>query len=596
MSGIPEDVIERVRDAADIVEVIGEHVELKRTGSDYRGPCPFHGGAHRNFAVIPKKQMFYCFVCHEAGDVFSYLMKRSGLEYPAAIREVAGRYGISIPERQSGGPDPREPLFTAVSVAGEWYAKRLRESDDAGAARSYLAKRGFDLEKLGPLGLGYAPRGNEFIEAMARLGIENKVLLEAGLAVEREEGGIRPRFWNRVLFPIRDLRGWPVGFGGRVLGNGEPKYLNSPESQIFHKGRLLYNLHDAKPAIRKSEQAVVVEGYFDVLRLIEVGVEGVVAPLGTSLTADQAKLLKRYTTSVIVLYDSDAAGLRATFRAADELLRAGLRVSVATLPEGQDPDTLAAEGGADAVDTLLSDAIDVLERELQLLERKGWLGTLSGRRRALDRLMPTIRAASDPVTRDLYVSRTAEALGVSRESVGREAESGAARMDLTRSRVSRDQDRQHGYRDLRASPERELLRVMLHAPEWRDRIEEALPTVGLKEPEGELLAMVAATDADTQGSDLLNGVEGEARVLFAELIEQGLGEMNVDAIVGGALDRLKGRKIAAKKRAVEREMTVVPEEEKVELLRKKVALNRESRELGIFEWNVIRRGGKGSEG
>ena len=596
MSGIPEDVIERVRDTADIVEVIGEHVELKRTGSDYRGPCPFHGGAHRNFAVIPKKQMFYCFVCHEAGDVFSFLMKRSGLEYPAAIREVAGRYGISIPERQTGGPDPREPLFTAVSVAGEWYSKRLRESDDAGAARSYLAQRGFDLEKLGPLGLGYAPRGNDFIEAMARLGIENKVLVEAGLAVEREEGGIRPRFWNRVLFPIRDLRGWPVGFGGRVLGDGEPKYLNSPESQIFHKGRLLYNLHDAKPAIRKSEQAVVVEGYFDVLRLVEVGVEGVVAPLGTSLTGDQAKLLKRYTTSVIVLYDSDSAGLRATFRAGDELLRAGLRVSVATLPEGQDPDTLAAEGGADAVHSLLRDAIDVLEREIQLLERKGWLGTLSGRRRALDRLMPTIRAANDPVTRDLYLSRTAEVLGVSRESVGREAESGAGRIDLTRSRVSRDSDRLPGYRDLRASPERELLRVMLHAPEWRGRIEEALPTVSLREPEGELLAMVAATDADTQGSDLLNGVEGEARVLFADLIEQGLGETNVDAIVGGALNRLRSRKIAAKKRAVEREMTVVSEEEKVPLLRKKVALNRESRELGTSEWNVIRRGGKGSEG
>ncbi len=596
MSGIPEDVIERVRDTADIVEVIGEHVELKRTGSDYRGPCPFHGGAHRNFAVIPKKQMFYCFVCHEAGDVFSFLMKRSGLEYPAAIREVAGRYGISIPERPTGGPDPREPLFTAVSVAGEWYAKRLRESDDAGAARSYLAQRGFDLEKLGPLGLGYAPRGNDFVEAMTRLGIENKVLVEAGLAVEREEGGIRPRFWNRVLFPIRDLRGWPVGFGGRVIGNGEPKYLNSPESQIFHKGRLLYNLHDAKPAIRKSEQAVVVEGYFDVLRLIEVGVEGVVAPLGTSLTGDQAKLLKRYTTSVIVLYDSDSAGLRATFRAGDELLRAGLRVSVATLPEGQDPDTLAAEGGADAVDALLRDAIDVLEREIQLLERKGWLGTLSGRRRALDRLMPTIRAANDPVTRDLYLSRTAEVLGVSRESVGREVESGAGRIDLTRSRVSRDSDRLPGYRDLRASPERELLRVMLHAPEWRVRIEEALPTVSLREPEGELLAMVAATDADTQGSDLLNGVDGEARVLFAELIEQGLGETNVDAIVGGALNRLRSRKIAAKKRAVEREMTVVPEEEKVALLRKKVALNRESRELGTSEWNVIRRGGKGSEG
>ncbi|MFQ5703711.1 MAG: DNA primase [Gemmatimonadales bacterium] len=597
MSGIPEDVIERVRDAADIVEVIGEYVELKRTGSDYRGPCPFHGGAHRNFAVIPKKQMFYCFVCHEAGDVFSFLMKRTGLEYPAAVREIAGRCGISIPERQRSGPDPREPLFSAVSVAGDWYAKRLRDADDAEIARRYLAKRGLDVEKLGPLGLGYAPKGNDFIDAMGRLGIEDNVLLEAGLAVKREDGGIRPRFWNRVLFPIRDLRGWIVGFGGRVIGSGEPKYLNSPESQIFHKGRLLYNLHEAKAAVRRAERAVVVEGYFDVLRLIEVGVEEVVAPLGTALTVDQAKLLKRYTSSVVVLYDCDAPGLRATFRAADELLRAGLRVAVATPPEGQDPDTVAAQGGGEAIAALLDDSIDVLERELQLLERKGWLGTLSGRRRALDRLLPTIRAAVDPVTRDLYIGRAAEALGVSRESVAHEADRGAVvRSRRSRGGVAGDGERGPGYRDPRATPERELLRVMLHAPEWRNRIEELLPAVHLKEPEGGLLTMLAATGVDTSASELLIGVEGEARVLVAELIEQGLGEDNVDAIVDGAVDRLKTRGIAARKRAVERQMTLAPEKEKRELLREKEVLTKESQQLGTSEWNVIRRGGKGSAG
>jgi len=463
---IPDELIERVRDTADIVELIGEQVDLRRTGTDYRGPCPFHGGQHRNFAVIPKKQMFYCFVCHEAGDVFTFFMKGQGMDYPAAVREVARRCGISIPERSSGGPDPREPLFSAVAVAADWFARRLREGADAGPARNYLASRGIAAERVGLLGLGFAPRGDDFLAAMETLGVSVDVLREAGLVVAREDGTLRPRFWNRLLFPIADLRGRVVGFGGRVLGDGEPKYLNSPESPVFHKGRLLYNLSDAKHAIRREERAIVVEGYFDVLRLVESGVEEVVAPLGTSLTSDQAGLLKRYSKNVVLLYDSDAAGLRATFRAADELLRAGLRVSVATLPEGEDPDSLARERGAEALNRLLDDALDVLERKLQLLERKGWMETLSGRRRALDRLLPTLRAAADPVTQDLYLARTADALGISRKSVEREV-SGGTRAGPPQ--VARP-DASSGPRERAAAPERELIRVMLHRPEWRAQL------------------------------------------------------------------------------------------------------------------------------
>ncbi len=594
MSGIPDELIERVRDTADIVEIVGEHVELKRTGADYRGPCPFHGGKHRNFAVIPKKQMFYCFVCHEAGDVFTFFMKRMGMEYPTAVREVAKRVGISIPDRPAGGPDPREPLFSAVAVAGDWFTRRLLEADDAHAARAYLEQRGIELDKVGPLGLGFSPRGDEFLQAMDTLGIAPDVVLRAGLAVKRDDGTLRPRFWNRLLFPIQDLRGRVVGFGGRILDDGEPKYLNSPESEVFHKGRLLYNLHAAKHAIRKEERALVVEGYFDVLRLVESGVEEVVAPLGTSFTEEQARLLKRFTKNVTLLYDSDPAGLRATFRAADELLRAGLRVSVATLPQGEDPDTLARQGGEKAVRALLADAIDVLERKLQILDRKGWMGSLAGRRRALDRITPTIRSASDPVTRDLYVSRTAEALGVSRESVQREVESGAARRGAGAGQPRREPDARPQDRppDGRSLPERELLRVMLHAPEWRSRIVELVTDrAGFHQPESDLIDLVAA-DTERTAHEMLELVDGESRMLLAELIAQGLGEKNVDAIVEGALDRLESRLLREQKRAVLREMAVASESEKVKLLEKKTALSRESRKLNTPEWNVIRRGGK----
>jgi len=597
MSGIPEELIERVRDAADIVEIIGEFVELKRTGSDYRGPCPFHSGKHRNLAVIPKKQIFYCFVCHEGGDVFTFFMKHLGMEYPAAVREVARRVGITIPDRPTGGPDPREPLFSAVSVAADWYVRRLCESDDAKAARAYLESRGIEPEKFGPLGLGYAPRGNEFLDAMETLGVERTVLEEAGLLTRREDGSVRSRFWNRLLFPIRDLRGRTVGFGGRVLGDGEPKYLNSPESPIFQKRKLLYNLDAAKHSIRKANSVVVVEGYFDVLRLVEVSIENVVAPLGTAFTEEQAQLIKRYCQDVIILYDSDTAGLRATFRVADELLGAGLRVSIATLPVGEDPDTLAASGGAAAIKVLLDDGIDVLERKLQLLERKGWFGTLSGRRRALDRLVPTIRAAADPVTQDLYIDRTADALGVSVESVRREA---SGRRSMSARKQPRGPEAESQFSERESSkriPECDLLRVMLHAPEWRARIGESISDFGeLHQPEGDLMVLVMAAEEATPLTDLLVQVDGAARIVLANVIEVGLGEQNVDAIVAGALSLLESRRLEAKKRAVSRRITVAAEDEKVKLLEEKVALNRESRKHNTREWNVIRRGGKSGEG
>ncbi|HUH14027.1 MAG TPA: DNA primase, partial [Longimicrobiales bacterium] len=413
---IPDEVIEQVRDAADLITVIGETVALKKTGSDWRGPCPFHGGTGRNFAVIPRKAMFYCFVCHEAGDIFTWYMKRAGLDYPSAVREVARKVGIVIPERvEREGPDPREPLFAAAAVAQGWFARQLHEHAEADTARRYLESRDIPLERAAELGLGYAPRGREFLEEMVRLGIAEAILLDAGLLVKRDDGTIYPRFRARLLFPIHDLRGRVVAFGGRLLGTGEPKYLNSPESPIYHKGSILYNLHAARPAIRQAGAVLLVEGYFDVQRLVLAGVDHVVAPLGTALTPEQAVLLKRFAPSATLLYDSDAAGLRATFRAGDELLRHGIRVRVATMPDGEDPDSLVRTGGAAALEPILHDAVDVLERKLQLLERKGWLEGVEHRRDALDRLLPTVRAASDPITRDLYIGTIADRLRLSRD-------------------------------------------------------------------------------------------------------------------------------------------------------------------------------------
>jgi DNA primase len=546
---IPDEIIEQVRDSADLVGLIGESVQLKRTGADYRGPCPFHGGTHRNFSVIPKKGRFYCFVCHESGDVFSWLMKKFGMDYPGAVREVARRTGITIPERPGrAGPDPYEPLYGAVAAAQDWFARQLRELPDAKVAREYLESRGIPGETAAILGLGYAPLGKTFLAGMAELGIDEPTLLRAGLAAQRDDGQVNPRFRARLLFPIHDLRGRAVGFGGRLLGPGEPKYLNSPETEIFHKGKQLYNLHQAKMAIRKEETVILVEGYFDVLRLVLAGVEHVVAPLGTALTPDQAALLKRFVKDATLLYDNDRAGLQATFRTGDELLRHGFRVRVATLPPGEDPDTLVMHGGLEALQPVLQDAIDLFERKIQLLERAGWFEGFDRRRDALDRLLPTIRAAADPITRELYLSLAAQRSGVSKEvledeliqvgAAGRPAPENGAGSGARRPVVgtSRPSDR------ARSNPETKLLAALIAAPEWVTKAREEVDPALLEIPRFRELYQ-ALIGLDARSDQMPEGLSSEAAAVWSSLKETMQDRVTGDAaaIYDKASQILRGR-------------------------------------------------------
>jgi len=554
VSLIPDDVIEQIREAADIVGIIGEHVELKRTGADFRAPCPFHGGTHRNFAVIPRKGMYYCFVCHEGGDVFTFFMKKLGMDYPSAVREVARRVGITIPERGPTGPDPREPLYGAVAAAADWFARQLLETPEAQIARDYLTTRHLDLETVQPLGLGYAPKSRTFLDAMKGLGVRDEVLLEAGLLAKREDGTLVPRFRGRLLFPIHDLRARVVAFGGRILGDGEPKYLNSSDTPIFHKGKLLYNLHVAKHAMRKAERAILVEGYFDVLRLSLAGIEEVVAPLGTGLTPDQAQLLQRHAPHVTLLYDSDDAGLRATFRAGDELLRQGLRVSVATLPPGEDPDTLVQKQGAAGLEAILKDAVDPLERKIQILDRKAFFSSLPGRRRALDRLLPTIRAAKDPVTRDLYLARVAEAAGVRAGTLENELVALPARpLSVGPSAPTA------GLQEFPSNAEKALLLLMLVSDEWKSRV---LAVVDAENFAFSPYRTVFEALADGR-PDVLDGVS--ARVLES-LQGETLGDRSADETFEKAIAWIDGDRKTREITRIKREMTVAPEGDKARLL------------------------------
>jgi DNA primase len=420
---IPDSIVEEVRARADIVEVVGEHVTLKRAGKDFSALCPFHHEKTPSFYVVPSKGFYKCFGCGESGDVFSFLMKRAGLSFQDAVRELAARVGVDVPDPRLGREveEPHRILYEAVAFADDFFRRNLQDGGADGKARQYLSQRGIPEAAIERFGLGYAPQGWRVLREEAhRLGIEDDVLLAAGLIKESDRGE-EPydRFRDRLIFPVAELGGRVVAFGGRVLGRAEnaPKYLNSPETAIFHKGELLYGLNWSKGAIRREGAALFVEGYMDYVSLAGRGIENVVAGMGTSLTTPQANLVARYAGKAYLLYDSDTAGLRATFRTADALLQAGVHPLVVTLPPGQDPDDVVRNGGSAALKPHLDAALDVLERKMQMLQERGFFDDIEGVRRALDRLLPTLRATVDPALRDIYTARIAQRTGVRRETL-----------------------------------------------------------------------------------------------------------------------------------------------------------------------------------
>jgi DNA primase len=594
---ISDETIERVEQAADIVQIIGEHVNLRRTGADFRGPCPFHQGTKRNFSVSPSKGIYYCFVCHEGGSVFTFLQKRLGMDYPSAVRYVADRVGIVVEEEQRRrGPDPRQPLWDVNAAVADYFRTTLWSGAEGRAARDYLALRRVSQEVADRFGLGFAPRDADTMRAhFNALGIDDARLLEAGVLVQRDEqSGPRPRFRNRLMFPILDPQGNCAGFGGRLLGPGEPKYLNSAESKIFSKGRLLYGFHMARHVIRRDDRVMIVEGYFDVVRLVSAGFAWAVAPLGTALTEAQAALVRRFARNAYLLYDSDEAGLKATFRAGDELLRHGMAVQVVTLPDGEDPDSFVDKFGGEKLTAQVDNAIDVFERKLQLLERKGWFADLHRKRRALDRLLPTLRATADPVTRDIYLARTAEALGVTREVLEREVSAGAgttpasagvARPGAIRAPATsrgRGQGETTGRPPRLPGTQRELIRILVHDRSRLEEVAEQLGPDALSHPALRLVfTAMLELPADASLTELADALPETVRPLLDTLLAEPPGEgFDARAALDGAVARLRDDAMHREMQEKSREMSLASDEQKNRLLGEMTNLTRDRRALG----------------
>lgn len=627
---IPDEVVEQVAAAADIVAIIGEHVKLKKTGSVWRGPCPFHQGTNANFSVLPRGG-YTCFVCGEKGSVFTFVQKRLGMSFVEAVKYVGAKSGIEVQEvqRKREGPDPREPLWELHGIVAEYFQRQLWDDPAGEHARAYLRERDVSRNTAERFGLGYAPRDlNALRTHLAGLGIPEERTIAAGLLVQREEGGeLRPRFRDRLIFPILEQGGKTVGFGGRLLGPGEPKYLNSAESDIFSKGKVLYNLGNARNAIRREDRVILVEGYFDALRLVEAGVEHVVAPMGTALADGQAELLARFTKHAVLLYDSDGPGQKATFRAADILLAKGFEVRVVTLPEGEDPDTFVRAKGRTGIEPLIENAMDVFDRKVQLLQRAGWFNDLQHKRRALDRLLPTIRAASDPITRDLYLARAADAAGIAREVLLSELHAVRRGSRATTGRPAPEPPMASGPSDAASVPQRPagpyrspveqgnaeqvLLRVLLTQPVWQDYIAEEFGKLEMEElpAESEQAADAFAEDqagalrdpvyAAIYGAVMRHGAEADAEVIAASLDPvaiavyetlRGEADAVVDAkqSIADALRQLRGRSLDARIAELTSLLPLAEHLEKDRINLRIKQLTDEKRAIGVPRWGATK--------
>jgi DNA primase len=418
MSGtIPEEIIYRVKQAADIVDVISRYVPLKKAGRDYKACCPFHREEHPSFTVSPSKRLFRCFGCNEGGDVFAFIMKYQNMNFYEAVRYLAEQYGINIPvlepkqeENAAAEKALREKLFNINMLAAGYYQEILG-SEKGAAARAYLKKRGLTKELVKEFALGYAPDAWDGLLTFLRgRQVPFELMEKAGLIISRPGGGYYDRFRNRVVFPIHDLSGRITGLGGRSLDDSLPKYLNSPETAIYHKGRSLYNLNRAQSVCRSEGFVILVEGYMDLLALYAHGVKNVVATLGTALTPEQVRLMKRSCSRIVLGFDSDEAGERAVLRSAPLLLREGMHGSVMVLPPGDDPDDFINREGRDSFLQKVQSAPPLIDFCLQSLLQRG-RETISQQLAVIEGFKPIYGAIGSELEKSAYVKILSEKLG-----------------------------------------------------------------------------------------------------------------------------------------------------------------------------------------
>jgi len=408
-----EDKLEEIRARANIVEVIGAHVRLKPAGRNFVGLCPFHDEKTPSFSVNPERGFFHCFGCGAGGSVFNFIMRAEGLNFPETVESLARRYGVSLPERGGdGGPgaSERAAALRANQVAADFFAHVLWNTPEGAPARNYLGARGITADTARTFMLGFAPERPANLAGV----LDKRGLLAAGVRlglVRKDQAGTRDMFRARLMFPIRDAQGRVLAFGGRVLDQRLPKYINSPESPLYSKSRNVYGLYEARAAIASADRAIIVEGYLDAIAVWQAGIKETVASLGTALTVDQLRLIGRHTRNVLACFDGDAAGRKASLRALEIFLAAGLLGRGIFIPPGYDPDTFIKERGAEAFDELVRSAELLVDYFLQSLEPLA-RGSIDQKAEAARKIAEKVRLIVDEMPANLLIRKAVDTLRI----------------------------------------------------------------------------------------------------------------------------------------------------------------------------------------
>ena len=415
MSGlIPQDFIDDLIARADVVEVVGRRVPLKKAGREFKACCPFHDEKTPSFTVSPGKGFYHCFGCGAHGTAIGFLMEFDHMSFVEAIESLASSMGVEVPRSESDKPARRyDELFSLMDTVAKHWQSAMK---DTPAAVAYLKERGIDGATAKRFGIGYAPDGwSNVLDKFGKSAEATERLLATGLIIRKDNGQHYDRFRDRIMFPIRDTRGRTIGFGGRIMGDGEPKYLNSPETVLFHKGRELYGLYEARQALRQIEQLVVVEGYMDVVALARHGIDFAVATLGTATTSEHLNNLFRLTENVHFCFDGDRAGKAAAWRALENALpqiREGRQIRFVFLPDGHDPDSFVNEHGADGFVTALDSGVALSEFLIEELASQVDMQTVDGRARLAELARPLVNKIPAGVYRELLIESLAEAVGL----------------------------------------------------------------------------------------------------------------------------------------------------------------------------------------
>ncbi len=494
MAGIPDATIDEIRAASDLVDVVGERVSLKKQGRRFLGLCPFHSEKSPSFSVVPDEGFYYCFGCKSTGDVFTFVRETEGVGFLDAVRLLAGRAGIALPEENDPAADRQGALHAALRFAAAFYVEQLR-GDGGKRARAYLAERAFTKEAVLAFGIGVAPDGwDGLATAATAAGFDPDVLEAVGLVKKRENGGIYDVFRDRLVFPILSPIGKVLGFAGRILPDSRQatadftpaKYLNTPETEIYHKSRVLFGMKQAKRAIRAEGEAVVVEGHADVVALWQAGVQNVVAASGTALTAQQLSSLASLDVKrVVLLFDADAAGQGAARKGVETSLDAGMMPYAVSLPDGADPDSFVRTFGTDAFRAVLADERrDFVEFLVLGARRDGLFETPEGKREAVDRVVAALARVQDSILAEEYIRRAARALDVYEPEIRREVDvrsrrSPAPQPSVRAVEAGRPPDASDVVVVVVRPKEETLIRLMLH--EGTPMVEHVMTRMGLDE-------------------------------------------------------------------------------------------------------------------